>query len=254
MVREHIPHPGTYFKGVPTKSQLTIESIVRKELRKCGYPCVNCNDCDSSVQPNLCETLAAAGCAGAFLVNNGIEIVEGLAGLGGPLVRTTEIDTATFDFEISKGNVRMEVDGTGGSLGSGETARFYGDSGLKNAEMGVYTNGSGAPSLGLRTYSTASDIYSRLEMGATLDRISARIGLASDVDFWAMELSQTLGVTLGFSTNVRLEIIKQNFTGGTFIALMRNLPTFADNTAAVAALLPTEAIYKTSAGELRIVV
>ena len=172
--KEHVPHPGTYYKGSPIKGQMTFEAIVRAELRKCGYPCVNCNDCDGT-QPDLCATIADAGCAvGAFAMNNGTEIVASFGGLGGPLVRNTVINTSTFDFSVVKDNVKLDVNDAGGTLGAGETARFIGTNGTITAETGVYTNGGGAPTTGSRLFNSASNFFAVIALDPTLEQIKCK--------------------------------------------------------------------------------
>lgn len=63
-MKEHFPLPGTYAlrdpKGIP-KGVPTIERIVRDTLRRCGYPCIACDDPNCN-NPDLCDTLTQFGC------------------------------------------------------------------------------------------------------------------------------------------------------------------------------------------------
>jgi len=53
--------PGSYIETKDTKNRKTLEQRMRRVMRKAGYPVPECEDADCE-QPDLCDTLALAGC------------------------------------------------------------------------------------------------------------------------------------------------------------------------------------------------
>lgn len=249
--KETILHPGVFTKTTEWRKKESIESIVRKVMRDNGYPTFQCGETVCN-QPNICDLLTDCGVGVALGATNGITGtgVEGdLFRLGADLTENTVISTDIYDFSVSKDFVKLDVNDAGGVLGGGEVARFIGDNGTVTAEVGVYTNNSGAPSVGERVYNSTSDAYTWLKHDSNVGNLSLRSGLQANTHYFTATLSPT-NIEIGHSdtTSTSLEIKSFSFTGGSYIFLLKNLPTFASNAAAVTAGLPTDALYKMSLG------
>lgn len=257
MAKETVLYPGTYYTTDSPAGKNSLESRIRAVLRDCGYPCVNCNDAPCT-QPDICDLISACPGSGTLTSLNGVQ-GDGTTGdefrLGGSLDRVTAINTSTFDFSFYKDNVKLDINDAGGSLGAGEVARFLGTNGTITAEVGVYTTGGGAPQFGARWYNSGSDVYNTIQQSSALETLSLKAGLAANTDYFEVNIKKD-AIFIGHADTVStsLEIKAFSFTGGSYITLLRNLPVFADNSAAVAAGLPVDTLYKTSTGEPRIVV
>lgn len=194
----------------------------------------------------------------------GVETLNGISGngatssevvLGGALDRNTTIDAgATHTFTLTKENVKFEVVNSAAPGGAGESVRMYGTDGTTVADMGVYTSGGGAPSAGVRT-GTSSTFYNTRYLPA-VDTLVSEAGFVADSHKFVIELG-TSRALFGMSTgSLAVGVMVEDTTlgNGNGIILLKGLPTYANNAAAVTGLLPTDAVYKTATGELRIVV
>ena len=253
-----ILHPGVYYETPEQRGKKSIESLVRAEMRRNGYPTTSCYDTPCT-QPDICDKLT--GCTlpgGAVCALNGI-LGTGLEGdcisLGGDLTQDTVITSLTFDFSLVKDNVKLDINDAGGTLGAGETARFIGTNGTVTAETGVYTAGGGTPSTGSRLANSSTNFYAIQAFDPTLERYILNAGLTTNAYNTTLVLDKDT-VTLGLvgSSTTTLVIDKFNFTGGTDIVKLVGLPVFANNAAATGAGLTADCVYKTVTGELRIVV
>lgn len=228
-------------KAIPGKA---IEDIVEKVLLANGYPVVG-NTCN---QPTL---TGAAVCA-----ENGLS-GTGVAGdcvvLGGTLLSATDIDTDTFDFSVTKDNVKLDINDSGGSMGTGEVARFIGVNGTLTAETGVFTNGGGAPSIASRTFDSGSNLYTLVQHNTTLNQLILECGDTDNAyNSFVLLREDEASIGLDEGTLTRVLVARDPYTGSDYVIKLEGLFTFADNIAAAAAGLPLNSIYKTAAGALMI--
>ena len=218
--------------------------------------CTIINDCLTGDGNNFCTLV------GDCMQILGLASLNGISGsgstgdefvLGGTLDRITDIATSTFDFSATKDNVKLDINDAGGSLGPGETARFYGTDGTQTAQIGVYTTSGGAPSASQLTSNSSTTFYSRVAHNTALETLLVDAGRTSNgYSAYAYFDVDTARIGLTGSSDTNLTVEKFAFTGGTDVIKLINLPTFADNAAAATALLPIDSIYKTATGELRI--
>ena len=241
--------PGVFVETCDVRNRVTVEGIVEKVLLANGYPVVG-NTCN---QPDICTLVSAcAGDSDPLCFENGLLTGEdNCTRLGGELTIDTLIDTATFGLNVEKDNVKLEIGSSGGSFGAGEVSRFIGVDSDVVAEVGVYTNGGGIPSVGSRTSKTSTGFYSQGRHNTTLDHLTMRAGATPTVEFMHTTLTPDTA-TFGWSDAVGPNMVIS--VGAQDIIQLFGLQTHANNAAAVGAGLPVDTVYKTAGGELRIVV
>lgn len=236
---------------------LNLRSVIRDELRSNGYPTNSCLDVTCS-QPNLCDLLTGCdlggGSLGAF---NGVEGtgVEGdLFRLGGILGQDTEIDTDVHDFEILKGNSKLQFLQSALPLGAGESIRLYGVSGAVTAESGIYETGGGLPSIASRTYNSGSDVYTWLKHDTSLGSLTIRSGLAVESGYFNVTMDDN-EIVIGRSdtSSVLLKITRKAYNGGSFVFSIEGLSEYIDDADAVSNGLGPDDLYIVDAGAAYVV-
>lgn len=195
-------------------------------------------------------------CAGGVNTLNGIS-GDGSTGnevrLGGTLDRNTTIDVGTLrTLAFTKDNVKFEMVNSAAPSGAGESVRMYGTDGTTVADMGVYTSAGGVPNASVRT-GTSSTYYNTRFLPA-IDTLILEAGNIADPHKFVLELG-TSRAHFGLSTGtLDFGFVVEDTTlgNGNGIVLLKGLPTYANNAAAVTGSLPVDALYKTATGEIRI--
>lgn len=210
---------------------------------------------------NLKEYITAIIDENTPSVNNGLSITSGNIGLGGTLVRNTDIATTTYQFKLGK-----TTSGTfeGLNINSGLTSypNYFG-----TADRNFYSRAS-TNALGLinKTSGTLFTQVYTLPNFISMETVDngryCNLTCSKD-DLILQGLDNPSGgVTKFIRINNTSNYITMGSAGTILIKLERDtqskitldVPTYANNAAALAGGLTAGMIYKTSTGELRITV
>lgn len=182
MIKETYMQPGTYVEVArgKIKNRKSLERLIRDTLRECGYPCLTCNEGCS--EPDLCVTLAEAGCS---------------AGGGGPVTTTNVIS-----YNGATNTLTSTVNGVAASVPITFTS-------------GQITT-AGPITIGATTFPTGSTVQSILVALAALAHVPVTVVDSATIDFTASGVdNQTITADLvGASTATAGQVPQSDGAGG----------------------------------------
>ena len=279
---DYIIKPGHY--NVKEKNikyyGLDFSAEVRAEMRANGYPTrLDCNvPCD---QPNICDLLTDCNfggggsfsgvqtdstLAGTGLTGNILKLAQQGATVGQGLVwnGTTWVPSSgnTYTNGLTKTGTDVEW---GGTLEQDTTIigaqkaitwsntgriRFFTDSTFGNANSQFDLNTlSSLPITVKHTQNANADQYAQLlvDSDGTLTRLEQRLDTSASGVYMTGADNVQIATLVGGTNTIKAAVKVQ----GDYVLLL-NLPIAADDTAAGAAGVPQNGLYKTATGEIRI--